>query len=285
MQKAAEGDGQGAEVDGGASGGSASGGSPYGNTNLAGPGPDVDPAGDGPPDGALGAILSENADSNGGLNNAGVTAEYSLVTTGVASSGGTTLVATSSGDVIPFGGTAAASNSANGTQGGQQEASNGASDIDAAYTPQSYGAPGKYTVAQLQGTIYNETSSLSGDGTYDARVDIGYVAENRMESGMYGGLEDGNLSPGEYTAIFQNDYEPAIIAYTQSGLAAEQVLGHPDADPTGGAQYFFMGGVNLPNPFQGDQMIMQLGPFQNSVPSSEIPSRAYIGIYGPGVNR
>ena len=53
-------------------------------------------------------------------------------------------------------------------------------------------------------------------------------------------------------------------------------------DPTGGAKYFFMGGSNLPGTFQGQPLLMQLGPFNNAVPSAGIPRNAYIGIYGRG---
>ncbi len=38
------------------------------------------------------------------------------------------------------------------------------------YLHQSYGQPGHYTVDQLQGVIYNETSSLNGDGLSQART-------------------------------------------------------------------------------------------------------------------
>ncbi|HXY99370.1 MAG TPA: RHS repeat-associated core domain-containing protein [Stellaceae bacterium] len=152
-----------------------------------------------------------------------------------------------------------------------------------AYQHQSYGPPGQYTADQLQGTIYNETSSLSGDGIYDARVDIGYVAENRIQAGIYGGLEDSNLSAQEQAAI-QNGVPAAVDAFSQSGAAAQQVLQNPGGDPTGGAKYFFMGGSQLPSTFQGQPLLMQLGPFRNSVPSDRIPNPAFIGIYGRGPN-
>lgn len=68
---------------------------------------------------------------------------------------------------------------------------------------------------------------------------------------------------------------------------AKEIYSDPDfhgADPTGGAKYFFMGGQNLPTTHGGQPLLMQFGPFRNSVPSDGIPNPAYIGIYGRGPN-
>jgi hypothetical protein len=142
-----------------------------------------------------------------------------------------------------------------------------------------------YTESQLTNIIFTETESLSGDTVHEARVAVGFVAMNRLEAGIAGGI--GNLNAGAdpwdlkkaAVSALQKQIPSTVAAYNDSAAAAQEVLGGKTIDPTGGALFFRMGTRNQ-SPGKGYTLFGVIGPLNNSAPSGQVPRNAYIRFYG-----
>ena len=134
-----------------------------------------------------------------------------------------------------------------------------------------------YSLFQLAAIVYNETASLSGSGINAARLDIAYVALNRPQPG---GVAPDKFTPSAISAIVGRD-PPALAAYISSWMAAWCASSYPQYDPTHGAQYFNLRPDKSSKPFEGEPLLIQNGPFNNSVPSKLLPSSGiYVNVYG-----
>ncbi|MBI3014627.1 MAG: RHS domain-containing protein [Candidatus Tectomicrobia bacterium] len=129
---------------------------------------------------------------------------------------------------------------------------------------------GLYTQEELANIIYNETGSLSGKGIYDARVVIGYIAENRYIPGKIDrGIAPPQLSAEAETAL-RNKVPSIVAAYSQAKQAAATAL--CSKDTTGGAKGFVIkGNPSRPARYGLYPVLQQFGPFNNSYPTAGNP--------------
>jgi RHS repeat-associated protein len=144
---------------------------------------------------------------------------------------------------------------------------------------------GLYTQQELAGIVYNESSSLSGPGIFEARQAIAFVAENRETPGRADpGIASPQLTRSEQAAI-RNGVPSANIAYGQAVVAAALALCIPD--PTQGAREFNFRRTDSLSPRDGVPVLLNIGPFNNSNPTignPRVPPREQLPATGVHFN-
>ena len=129
------------------------------------------------------------------------------------------------------------------------------------------------TDTEIAGVIFNETRSLSGEKMFDARVNIAHAVVNGEKSGSRA-----KSSPTEVTVP---DVEKATYENCISAVAAMRKNVGANSDPTGGATNFNFRKNNWTGDFYGKKIKTQIGPLNNSYPTTDLPaSGIYANTYG-----
>jgi len=144
--------------------------------------------------------------------------------------------------------------------------------------------PSDLTVSEVGNIVFNETRSLSGDigNLYYARV---CIARSIINGSNAHGVRRPQTAPASSPSpsILRNRTENA--AFTSSQGAAQDAFsafGTNAGDFLGGAEHFNFRQNSSTTPFQGHQMRLQFGPFDQSVNSpglSKCNSCTYANVY------
>jgi DNA-binding protein HU-beta len=123
---------------------------------------------------------------------------------------------------------------------------------------------------EIQNIIFNETRSLSGPQIATARTNIAHAVINGEEHPPRppsAPTTVGPIPPAE-----QAVYHACLTAVTDARAARQN-----GQDPTNAGKHFNFRKNNSTAPFQGHALRTQVGPLNNSFPTSDLPA---IGIYG-----
>lgn len=140
--------------------------------------------------------------------------------------------------------------------------------------PVQRGSEALLSPSQVRNIVFNETRSLSGDGIHRARRNIAHAVMNGDE--QLGRRRPITASTAATVpAAERQQYEDSGRMVLRA--MGERSLGH---DPTGAAVHFNMRRNPSTADFQGARMTTQVGPLQNSFPTTTLPSTGiYVNTY------
>ena len=129
------------------------------------------------------------------------------------------------------------------------------------------------TNEEIAAVIFNETRSLSGEGIFDARVNIAHAIVN--------GEATGKRDKAAPTTAKVPEVEKTVYDNCASAVVTMRLNVGNKHDPTDGATNFNFRKNDWMGDFYGKKIKTHLGPFKNSYASKDLPATGiYANTYG-----